>query len=385
MKEASNKTTTVKNQKSDNIRSFILVGIIVVVWAILTVLTKGNFLTMRNISNLLRQMSMVGIMTCGMVLVIVSGGIDLSVGAVAGCLGMLAAAGMEWWGWSTGFTIVVMLVAGMVIGLVQGIIIAYGSVPQFIATLGGMLILQGCQVAISKGTTISPLNEDFVAIGQSYIGKTWTIIVAIVGLIAFVAISIIVEKSRKKHGLREKGMAKIVMMGAVMAVFLIGFTMLLNTYESMPLPVLLMVITVVVMKFVSENTTFGRNVYAIGGNIKAAEYAGIHVRRTTVFIYVVNAILATLAGMILAARLNAGSSSAGHGMEMQVIAGAVIGGTRMSGGYGKVTGAILGALFMATLTNGMSLLNLQSYWQDIVQGIVLVAAVFIDKMTSKTN
>ncbi|MCF7944767.1 MAG: sugar ABC transporter permease [Spirochaetia bacterium] len=355
-----------------------MLGALLFIWIIFTIFTDGYFLKTRNISNLTRQMAIVGILGIGAVIVIITGNIDLSVGSVMGALGGLAAALHIWNGVGPYITIAIVLICGFFIGFYQGVIISYLKVPAFIVTLGGLLIFRGVLLGITKGISIAPFDDAYKVYGQAYIPQTIVWILAILSCLLLILINIRTRNSRLRYHFEVSGLVKFFFKNTISCVIILGVATILNDYRGLPLPVLIMLLLVLIFTFVAEKTSFGRSIYAMGGNREAAEYSGIKVRRNLVFVYALNGLLAAIAGIILSARLNAGTPSAGMNLELDAIAAAVIGGTSMSGGSGKVAGAILGAFFMATIDNGMSMMNVDAYWQYIVKGIILIVAVWFD-------
>jgi D-xylose transport system permease protein len=228
---------------------------------------------------------------------------------------------------------------------------------------------------------VAPLQKDFLDIGQSNIDKTLGIAIVVAAILFVIVQDLLEMRSRKRITGNSDSMGKTLIRWVVMAVLLLFSIFYLNAYRGLPTPVLLMVVLVIIFSFIAEKTTFGRRVYAIGGNIDAAKYSGINVKRNITMVYVLNGLMAAIAGVVLAARLNAGTATAGINLELDAIAAAVIGGTSMSGGSGKVAGAILGALIMATIDNGMSMMNMEAFWQYIVKGLILIAAVWFDVRT----
>lgn len=364
-----------------NARTYTMVAAMLVLWVIFTLTTSGSFITPRNLSNLMRSMAIVGIMGTGMVLVIVSGGIDLSVGSVMGFLGCVAAALQVWAKWNTFETIVAVLAVSIVIGYLQGVLIARTGVPPFIITLGGMMIFKGGILAVTRGTTVAPLQKDFLDIGQSYIDNTLGIILAVAAVLLLILRDVMNTRTKRRMKGDVEPTGRIIVRWVVVSVIVIGSIVVMNLYKGLPAPVLLMLVLVIIFTFIAEKTTFGRRIYAIGGNIDAARYSGINVKNNIAVVYLLNGLMAAIAGIVLAARLNAGTPQAGMNAELDAIAAAVIGGTSMSGGSGKVAGAILGALIMATIDNGMSMMNLDAFWQYIVKGVILIAAVWFDVRT----
>ncbi len=381
MNAAEKKPCKTKAPSKIDIRTFTMIGGLILLWILFTYTTDGSFLLIRNISNLLRQMAIVGILGTGMVLVIVTGNIDLSVGSLLGFLGGLAAALMIWNGWGTAATMTVILLAGALIGTIQGSIIAYFKVPAFIVTLGGLLILRGGLLGVTKGVSIAPFTPSYLFVGQAYVPNSVGLTLGILAVAVFAFTAFRKRRSRLAYNFDVEPMYKEVVKIAVATVLIMGVILLLNSYKGIPVPVLLMVVLMIIVTFIAEKTTFGRSIYAMGGNMEAAKYSGINVKRNLVIVFMLNGLLAAIAGIVLSARLNAGTPSAGMNMELDAIAAAVIGGTSMSGGVGVIAGAALGAIFMATIDNGMSMMNMDAYWQYIVKGIILVTAVGFDIYT----
>jgi len=366
-----------------DVRSYTMIFALIAIWIIFTALTGGGFLTPRNLSNLIRQMSITAILAVGMVLVMVAGHIDLSVGSVAGFTGALAAIMQVNYGWSTPVTIIITLAAGLLIGLWQGFWIAFQGVPAFITTLSSMLVFRGAILLVTKGVTISPLSDSFKTIGQGYISPAISIVLGVVAGIAYLIFEMRSRQSKIKYGIDVAGWnAEVLKIVGVLALISL-FTGIMVSYEGIPIPVLIVVGLVVVMTFIANNTTFGRYVYAIGGNREAAAYSGVNIKKTNMTIFIIMGLLSALAGIVLTSRLNAATTSAGTGFEMDAIASAIIGGTSTLGGVGTVPGAIIGALVMASIDNGMSLMNIDYSILTIVKGLVLVLAVWVDVSTKK--
>jgi D-xylose transport system permease protein len=366
---------------------------IVVIWATFHLLTGGTFLTSRNLWNLSVQTASVGVMVGGMVMVIVMRQIDLSVGSILGVSGMVMAVvnarllpDVPWSGW---ITLLAGLLVGGAIGAVQGAWVAYLGVPAFIVTLGGLLIWRGFAWVLTSGQTVAPLSDGFQVFGGGLggsIGSGWSWAVGL-ALIAWVVQGDVRNYLRRaRNGLPQRSLAVQVLVTAVTVLLIAGFILVMVGYadprtglpRGMPVPVLLMLAVTGVMMWVVRATRFGRYVFAYGGNPEAARLAGINTARLTVMVFALMGLLAALAGAIQTARLNAGTNSTGTLAELSVIAAAVIGGTSLSGGTGSIPGAFLGALFMASLINGMLLLDLSSATQNIMQGLVLVLAVTLD-------
>ena len=382
-----------------DVRAVAMVITLGVIWLVLAFLTDGIFLKPRNLSNVAVQGSVVAIMATGMVFVIVSRNIDLSVGSVQGFLGMVVGYLMvqifpvdSSWGWPLAMCIG--LIAGILVGLWQGILIAYFAIPAFVVTLGGLLIFRGGVFVISNGRTIAPLDPTFQLIGGGAvgsIGETWSWIVGIVGIIGLIAGALLSRAKRKKFGFPLRPLWAEIGILIFYIVAIIGFVEIMNAYtrprsdipRGIPVPVLILIGVVIVMTFVSRRTQFGRYVFAIGGNPEAVALAGINTKKVTVQIFVIMGILCSIAGMVQAARLQSAANLTGTLDELRVIAAAVIGGTSLYGGVGSVPGAILGALVIFSIINGLVLLGASSAVQQIALGMVLIAAVGYDVAYSK--
>ncbi len=371
--------------KSINLRNYVMIGALLVIWIIFYYLTDGSFLLSRNISNMVRHMAVVGILGIGMVMVIITGNIDLSVGSILGALGGLAAVLHVWNGVGPYTTIFIVLALGIVIGSLQGSIISYLKVPAFIVTLGGLLIFRGVQLGLTKGISIAPFADPFLVYGQAYIAPPIVWIIAVGSSVALILLDFFKRQARLKYEFTVSSVRAFVVKNVFITVLILLVAYVLNSYRGLPMQVFVMIVLVVIFTFVTQKTTFGRSIYAMGGNYEASLYSGIKVKRNLVIVYAINGLMAGIAGIVITARLNAGTPTAGMNMELDAIASAVIGGASMSGGVGKVYGAILGALFMASIDNGMSMMNIDAYWQFIVKGIILVFAVWFDIYSSKKS
>ena len=369
--------------KKIDIKTITMVIILAILWVGFHILTGGSFITNRNLSNLTRQMAVVGIMGITMVLVIVSGGIDLSAGSVMGFVGCCAAVLQVKAGMSTGVVIALCLALGAIIGLLEGSLVAYAGMAPFIVTLGGQLAFKGGILAVTGGKTIAPMKESFLFWGGSYCPPLvgWIVVIAAVAVKLFLAIRR--RGQQEKYGTDKEPMSHVILKWIGFSVVLAVATMVLNSYRGIPVPVMLMLALTVIFTFIADRTTFGRSIYAIGGNVAAARFAGINVKKNLTIVYMLNGFMCAIAGMVFTARLNAGTSQAGLNYELDAIAASVIGGTSMTGGVGRVAGALLGAIIMASIDNGMSMMNLDSFWQYIVKGVILVLAVWFDTQTQK--
>ena len=392
-----------------------LLGMIVaiaVIWLAFNFMSDGKFITSRNLWNLSVQTVSISVMATGMVLIIVTRNIDLSVGSLLGFLGYTMALiqtdgkisvfGLNltldalkvhhWYTWL--IALAVGLVLGAIIGVLQGSLVSYVGVPAFIVTLGGFLAWRGMifRTGGKKGQTLAPLDSTFRYLGgdpKLSLGQTKTWIVAILVCIGLVVSIALARKRRRRHGLTMRSMAVDVgfAIGGSAAV-LLGVWLIAIRYQSpitgesvgLAYPVLILIGVMLLMTYLARRRRFGRYVYAYGGNPEAAELGGINTRRTIMYTYVVMGMLCAVSAAIQTARLNSATTNLGIQNELDVIAAAVIGGTSFSGGIGTIPGAVLGAVVMQSLRSGMSLLNIDSPTQDIVVAVVLVTAVAIDAL-----
>lgn len=361
-------------------RAYTMIGALLFIWTLFSLL-HDRFLSPTNISNLFLQMSVTSILAIGMVLVIVAGQIDLSVGSLVGLTGGIAAILNVWYEWNTIPVILATLGVGAAIGFIQGWIIAYRAVPAFIVTLGGMLIFRGILFGTTGSVTIAPLTPSLKAIGQSYVGDLIGWIFGIVALVVAGYLVLRKRASRAKFGFDVEPVAVSVLRLVVIGALVIGFVYLMNSYKGIPVPFVMVIVLALIFTFISRNTVFGRQVYAIGGNAEAARLSGINIKRRILLVFVLCNTLAAIAALVITARLNAATMSSGQNYELDAIAACVIGGTSLMGGTGTIVGAIIGALVMASLDNGMSLMNLESFWQYIVKGGILILAVYVDIYT----
>ncbi|RKU02050.1 sugar ABC transporter permease [Burkholderia sp. Nafp2/4-1b] len=354
------------------------------IWVFFSVLTDGAFVTPRNVSNLLRQMSITGMLACGMVFVIIAGEIDLSVGSLLGLLGGVAAILDVNRHWPVAVTVPAVLALGVLVGLFNGWWSTYRRVPSFIVGLGGMLAFRGILLGVTGGSTIAPVSDGFVFIGQGYLPRAAGDGLAVL-LLALVALLVFRQRgTRHRYKLAVaplwQDVAKIVGAGAV----LLAFVATLDRYGGIPVPVLLLLALLGVFSWIATQTVFGRRIYAVGSNLEATRLSGVDTDRVKLAIFALMGLMCAFAGIVNTARLAAGSPSAGTMGELDAIAACFIGGTSMRGGSGTVYGALIGALVMASLDNGMSMLDVDAYWQMIVKGAVLVLAVWID-VVSRSN
>jgi D-xylose transport system permease protein len=351
------------------------------IWIFFHIATDGAFISSRNLSNLLRQTSITGMLACGMVFVIIAGEIDLSVGSLLGLLGGIAAVltvNLQWGSWPA---IALVLLLGIVAGMLNGFIVTRLRVPSFIVGLGGMLAFRGVLQGITHGSTIAPVPADMVYLAQGYVPPLLSNWLAAIIFLALVAMTIMRRKRRAALSIPQpaawRDAVKLVAIGAVMA----GFLVMLNRYSGVPLPVMILLALLAIFTYIATQTVFGRHIYAVGGNMEASRLSGIDVSGVKMVVFALMGLMCAFAGIINTARLAAGSPSAGTNGELDAIAACFIGGASMRGGAGTVHGALIGALVMASLDNGMSMMDVDNYWQLIVKGSILVIAVWVDVLS----
>jgi len=353
---------------------------LIVVWLLFTWATGGVFLQARNFSNLMRQTAVTGVLAVGMLMVIVAGQIDLSVGSVVGLTGGIAAIMLSWLGWGLVPSLAAAVAVGAMIGAIQGALTAYANVPAFIVTLGGLLVWRGIIKGISKGNTIPVEVRLFKQIGQGYVAPAAGLALAVVALALILWFNLRRIRARSRYGLPAPSPIVIASRILLPTLVIVGFVLILNSYAGVPIPVIILLAVGLIGAFLTRNTTFGRHLYAVGGNPDAARLSGISVRRHIMAVFCLMGILAAVAAVIYTARVGSAAPGAGTLLELDAIAACVIGGASLMGGRGTIFGACLGALFMASLDNGMSLRNIPDFTQDIVKGSILVAAVAFDML-----
>jgi putative multiple sugar transport system permease protein len=380
-----------------NLRDYGLLGSLLVIIALFEYLTGGVLLAPANITNLILQNSYIVIMALGMLLIIVGGNIDLSVGSIVGFIGAIAATMMVDYKIPWLPVVGISLVAGGLIGAAQGYFVAYAKIPSFIVTLGGMLVFRGLTGNILLGQFVGPFPKDFQSISSGFIPDAvsapllalfgegiganfrWTsMLIGLIGAGLLIFTSARRWRRARAHTMETEPLALFVGNNAVFAILIVGFCYLLASYRGLPNVLIIMGALILLYMFVTQRMTIGRRIYALGGNRLAAQLSGIRTERLIFLTFVNMGALAGLAGLIVAARLNSATPSAGNSFELDVIAACFIGGASASGGVGKVMGVVIGAFVMGVMNNGMSILGIGIYWQYVVKGLVLLAAVYVD-------
>ncbi|RUU57348.1 multiple monosaccharide ABC transporter permease [Mesorhizobium sp. M2C.T.Ca.TU.002.02.1.1] len=393
-----------------NLREYGLIIALIVIMLFFQYTTSGTLFKPVNLSNLVQQNSFIIVMALGMLLVIVAGYIDLSVGSVAGFIGALAAMMMVIWPlgiFSNPLVVsIVCLIVGALIGAAQGYWIAYHKIPSFIVTLAGMLIFRGiCQALLGGGSSVGPLPDSFKALSSGFIpdgigplvlipptvnaaGKTivgsgltlhmTTIVLGLIAVLAYAYFGFRTRRKRERHGYEAEPFPLFViktLVGSALALFLV---FQFASYRGLPVVLLVMGVLISLFVFVTKRMTIGRRIYAMGGNAKAAQLSGINTERLTLLVFINMGVLSALGGLIIAARLGQAVPAAGLGSELDVIAAVFIGGASAMGGVGQVIGAVVGGFIMGVMNNGMSIMGVNVDWQQVVKGLVLLGAVIFD-------
>jgi putative multiple sugar transport system permease protein len=378
-----------------NIRDYGMYIALFVIMGFFAIATDGIFISSRNISNLINQMGYIAVLAIGMTLVIVIRHIDLSVGFLAGFLGAVAAIALTAWGLPVWLVIPMVMVFGVFAGLITATTIARFGIPSFVATLAGWLIYRGAllQATLRTGTIVIP-NPSFNAIGNGYIPDLplpgflpdlhkLTLLLGIVAAIALVLSEIRSRKNKMAYDF-EVISKNMFILRMIFTVLLLGIiTYILAGYNGLSWTALIVLVVTFIYNFITQSTFLGRHIYAVGGNPEAAELSGISVNKITYVVFGSMGMLTALSGMLFASRLQSATTTAGTLFELDAIAAAYVGGVSSAGGVGKVTGSLIGALVMASLTNGMNLMGIDISTQYIVRGAVLVIAVVFDVATRK--
>ena len=364
-------------------RSFAMLGALVFIWILFAVLTEGTFLSVRNFSNLFRLTGIKGILVIGMVGCLVSGVFDLSIGSVVGLTGALSAILQMNMGINWVVSLILSLVVGLIIGIWQGYWIAYREVPAFIVTLGGMMIFRGFTILITRGSSIPVNTPGFEFLGQNYLPKWISIALGILFIVGSIYFQRYRQAKRKEYGLELKKSWEINAVLFIMIVLTSIFILGLNSYQGIPISVVLLIMLYYIFNFIYNKTKYGRYVYAVGGNLEAARLSGIDIKRMYMKIFIIMGVLSALTGNVLTSRLASATPNAGDSFELDTIASCVIGGISLAGGKGALFGAIVGTLVMTSLGNGMSLMNMTAAWQDVIKGLILIFAVWFDVYSNK--
>ncbi len=372
-----------------NIREYGMLIALVAIMVFFQFYTGGILFKPVNLTNLVLQNSFIVIMALGMLLVIVAGHIDLSVGSIVAFVGAVAAILTVNLQMNFVLAGILCLIIGGVIGAAQGYWIAYHRIPSFIVTLAGMLVFRGLTLFVLGGKNIGPFPKDFQVISTGFLPgdmidfagtplHSTSLILTVLGTVVLFYLAWRRRKVNESHGIDVEPMSFFIGQNVILSLAILFLGYQLSSYKGLPNVLVVMLVLIAAYAFVTRRTTIGRRIYAMGGNEKATKLSGINTERLSFFTFVNMGVLAGLAGMIIAARLNSATPKAGVGFELDVIAACFIGGASASGGVGKITGAVIGAFIMGVMNNGMSIVGLGIDFQQMVKGLVLLAAVFFD-------
>lgn len=374
-----------KKEILKTLRAYSMVIVLVAIAVLFHFLTEGLIFTSMNLTNLILQNSYVVILILGMLPVILTGNVDLSVGSILAFVGAVAAILQVNMGWGTVPTLLVSLVIGTAVGAWNGLWIAKFDIPPFIVTLSTQLAFRGLTMVVLDGASIGPFHDTFRWISSSFIAETMgvdpfllTMVLAVACCVIFALIKLRDRKAKIAHGVPVKPFRNTLITIIVLSVVILVLSLVMATYKGYPTVLLLMLVLTLVYNFVCNRTMFGRSLYAIGGNRKAAALSGIKDRRGMFLAYANMGLMSAVAALVYAARLNAATPKAGTGFELDAIAACYVGGASVSGGAGTIGGALIGCFVIAILNNGMSMMGVSADWQQTVKGLVILAAVAFD-------
>jgi putative multiple sugar transport system permease protein len=375
-----------KNMFKNNVREYGMLIALVVIMVFFWIVTEGTLMRPVNLTNLILQNSYIIIMALGMLLIIIAGGIDLSVGSVAGFVGAVAAVLIVRYDFNVYLAMLISLAVGAIIGVWQGYWIAYVKIPAFIVTLAGMLIFRGLSLWLLDGESVGPFPQEFQNIASGFIPDFFnnpgfhltTVLIGVVLSAILIFLDIRARQNNLKYEFEVSPMPLFIVKNVVITGAIMGLCILMASYKGLPNVLILMMVLIVIYTFLTNQTVLGRRIYALGGNEKAAKLSGVNTRRLLFQTFINMGLLAAVAGMVYAARLNSATPKAGNGMELDVIAACYIGGASTTGGIGTVVGAIVGAFVMGVMNNGMSIMGVNIDWQQVIKGMVLLLAVFFD-------
>lgn len=389
--ESNKEKKTAKDIVLDILSKYSMIFILIAILIAFQILTDGILWKPLNITNLILQNSHVLVLAIGMLLVILLGDVDLSVGSVVAFVGAASAVMMVQWQWHPMMAIVVSLLIGGLIGAWNGFWVSYIGIPAFIVTLAGLLSFRGLTQVILGGTTLAPFPTFFTKLSSGYIpdfigGGELHVTSILIGLVlSLLAVwNMWKVRKRKKDNLFEvESTVWFITKVLIMFVSIMLLTTVLASYKGYPVILILLAVLIMIYGFLTTKTTLGRQIYAIGGNRKAAELSGVKTKKLTFWIFVNMGVLSALAGLLVASRLNAATPNAGNGFELDAIAAVYIGGASASGGIGTILGAVIGGLIMGILNNGMSIMGIGIDWQQAIKGLILLLAVAFDVYSRK--
>ncbi len=369
-----------------NIREYGMLIALIAIMVFFQIATKGTLLKPVNLTNLVLQNSYIIIMALGMLLVIVAGHIDLSVGSIVGFIGAVAAVLMVRYNVNWALTILISLVIGGLIGMWQGFWIAKIKIPSFIATLASMLIFRGLTLALLAGESVGPFPVQFQKISSGFIPDFFhiegmhitTLLIGLILSALLVVMDIRTRRNEIRYSFEVLPLPLFILKNLAISGAVMGLSYLMASYKGLPNILVLLFVLIAIYTYITSQTVIGRRIYAMGGNEKAASLSGVNTKNLLFTTFVNMGVLSALAGMVFAARLNVATPKAGNSFELDVIAAVFIGGASASGGIGTVIGAVIGAFIMGVMNNGMSILGVGIDWQQAIKGLVLLLAVFFD-------
>jgi putative multiple sugar transport system permease protein len=377
---------TLKTLFTNNIRDYGMLIALIAVMVFFQVQTNGVLFKPVNITNLVLQNSYVITMALGMLLIIITGWIDLSVGSVVAVVGALAGVLMVRYDFNWVLVVAISLFVGAAIGAFQGYWVAYLKIPSFIVTLAGFLMFRGLTIALLQGESVGPFPRGFQNISSGFIPDFFhgdgfhitTILIGVILSVILIWLDLRTRRNQQKYGFEVTPFYFFVIKNVGITGAVMGLCYLMASYKGLPNVLVLLFVFIAAYAFMTSQTVIGRRIYAMGGNVKAAMLSGVNTTRLLFYTFVNMGVLAAVAGLIVAARLNSATPNAGEGMELDVIAACFIGGASPTGGIGKVIGAVVGAFLIGVLNNGMSIMGVGIVWQQVVKGIVLLLAVLFD-------
>lgn len=384
---------TLMNLVQNNIREYGMLIALIVIMLFFQIQTDGTLMRPINLTNLILQNSYIVIMALGMLLIIVAGHIDLSVGSIAGFIGAVAAVLLVRYHVNVWLAMLISLLVGGLIGAWQGYWVAYVKIPAFIVTLGGMLIFRGLTLALLGGESVGPFQETFQKLSSGFIPDFFnnegfhitTMVIGVLLSALLIYMDIRSRQNQQKYNFEVTPLPFFILKNALISGAILGLCYLMASYKGLPNVLIVLMALIVLYTFLTTQTVLGRRIYALGGNEKAAKLSGVNTTRLLFITFVNMGLLSALAGMVFAARLNSATPKAGNGFELDVIAAVFIGGASASGGIGTVIGAIIGAFVMGVMNNGMSILGVNIDWQQVIKGLVLLGAVVFDVYNKNKN
>lgn len=375
-----------KKNVLSNLRAYSMVIVLVFIALLFHFLTDGLIFTSINLTNIIMQNSYVVILILGMLPIILTGNIDLSVGSVLAFVGAVAALMQVNFGCGVLITMAVSLLIGVAIGAWQGFWIAYFDIPAFIVTLSGELVFRGLTQVILDGASIGPFSSTFRAIASSFIPDVFggegihitTIVLAVIACLVFIFVQIHSRRDKIAHDVPVKSPVGMVVRCALISLVILFLSYHMASYQGYPTVLIIMVVLSLIYNFICNRTFFGRGLYAIGGNRKAAALSGVKDRKYLFMAFINMGLMSSVAALVYAARLNAATPKAGINFELDAIAACFVGGASVSGGAGTIVGALVGCFVIGILNNGMSMMGVSADWQQTVKGLVILAAVAFD-------